>query len=221
MKGKNEYSEKEKAIFSGIMDLLNRGHQIHELKVADIAAAAGIGKGTAYEYFTTKEEIIRQALRYHVYREFEAFTAILSSQRHFTDMVAKIMDYTVDMLRARFSSMLFMVLNLGQSEMEKFLSEDSDLLMDIRSGMDECIAKMYETGREDGLIGADISVEDCRLVLYGILSAFTNEVIFMRHQSLLCHSPENSAKQPEQFKDEGSLTELKERTVRLILKALK
>ena len=61
-----EYSEKEKAIFKGIMDLLNQGHRIHELKVSDIAAAAGIGKGTVYEYFSTKEEILRQAVSYYV-----------------------------------------------------------------------------------------------------------------------------------------------------------
>ena len=51
MKLVNEYSEKEISIFKGIMDLLNQGYRIHEMKVADIAAAAGIGKGTVYEYF--------------------------------------------------------------------------------------------------------------------------------------------------------------------------
>ena len=56
MKLVNEYSEKEISIFKGIMDLLNQGYRIHEMKVADIAAAAGIGKGTVYEYFATKKK---------------------------------------------------------------------------------------------------------------------------------------------------------------------
>ena len=109
MKQVREYSEKEKSIFKGIMDLLNQGYRLLEMKVADIAADAGIGKGTVYEYFTTKEEIIRLALSFYVYEEYERFTALISNRQNFRDIITAIIDYTVDMLEARFSSLLFMV----------------------------------------------------------------------------------------------------------------
>lgn len=95
-----EYSEKEKAIFKGIMDLLNQGHRIHELKVSDIAAAAGIGKGTVYEYFSTKEEILRQAVSYYVYKEFEAFSSLINNQFRFEEIIYRILNHTVEMLKA-------------------------------------------------------------------------------------------------------------------------
>ena len=95
MKQTKEYSEKEKAIFKGIMDLLNQGYRIHEMKVADIAAAAGIGKGTVYEYFATKEEIIREAISYHVYQEYERLTALITEQPSLIATIVTIMDYLV------------------------------------------------------------------------------------------------------------------------------
>ena len=210
MKQVREYSEKEKSIFKGIMDLLNQGYRLHEMKVADIAAAAGIGKGTVYEYFTTKEEIIRQALSYYVYEEYERFTALISNRQNFRDIITAIIDYTVDMLEARFSSLLFMVLDLGQSDIRHLICDDGDLFTEIRAGMYEHVKHMYAIGRKEKLIGENVTLDDCRLAIYGIISAFTNEVIFMRNKW-----------QGKQLENADSLPELKERAIRLILKALK
>lgn len=48
-----------------------RDHGYHGAKMADIAAAAGVGKGTLYEYFPDKAAILNRAFD----RYFEAFTA--------------------------------------------------------------------------------------------------------------------------------------------------
>ena len=144
MKQTKEYSEKEKSIFKGIMDLLNQGYRIHEMKVADIAAAAGIGKGTVYEYFATKEEIIREAISYHVYQEYERLTSLIGKHLNLIDTIVTIMDYLVNMLRTRFSSFLFMVLDLGQSDIKQLISEDSNLFTEIRSGVHEHNEQMYK-----------------------------------------------------------------------------
>jgi AcrR family transcriptional regulator len=221
-----EYSEKEKSIFNGIMDLLNQGYGIHELKVSDIAAAAGIGKGTVYEYFSTKEEIIRQAVSFYVYKEYEAFTALVSNQHKFEDVIYKILNHMVDMLKTRFSSLLFMVVSLGESDIKQLIREDRALFTEILSGMNEFIMELFKIGKQERLIGEYVTFEECRLVLNGILSSFTNEVIFMRNNSLI-HGIEDS--QELSLRDdfcqaplieESSLTELKERVVRVILKAL-
>mgnify|MGYP000846995418 FL=1 len=210
MKQTKEYSEKEKAIFKGIMDLLNQGYRIHEMKVADIAAAAGIGKGTVYEYFATKEEIIREAISYHVYQEYERLTALITEQPSLIATIVTIMDYLVDMLRTRFSSFLFMVLDLGQSDIKQLISEDSNLFTEIRSGVLEHIEQMYKKGKEENLIGENVAVKDFSLVVYGIIAAFTNEVIFLM-----------DTRKDKNLKNSDDLLELKERAIKLILKALK
>lgn len=223
MKQINEYSEKEKNLFKSIMDLLNQGYRIHELKVADIAAAAGIGKSTVYEYFTTKEEIISQAVSYYVYREYERYTALISEEHGFVDIIEKIMDYTVDMLKSRFCNLLFIVFNLGESEIKELICKDRDLFITIQSGINNHFIKMFEIGRQEKLIGEDVSFYDCKLVLNGIISAFTNEIVFMRNKPTLSDksSSQDLFPQKEDMEYEEQLADLKERSLQLILKALK
>lgn len=58
-------NEKVAVIYEAVLELLEEGVDLSELKVADIAARAGIGKGTVYDYFDSKEEILGKALLHH------------------------------------------------------------------------------------------------------------------------------------------------------------
>ena len=51
--------EKKTQVYLGVISLVQQGRSLNELKVSEIAEASGIGKGTCYEYFSSKEEIIR------------------------------------------------------------------------------------------------------------------------------------------------------------------
>ena len=48
--------------------------------INDIALASGIGKGTVYEYFSNKEEIVQEAFRYFMRQMEPDFEAILISE---------------------------------------------------------------------------------------------------------------------------------------------
>lgn len=60
-----EYLPKEKAIYQAMLALFEEGADINSLTVAEITGRAGIGKGTAYEYFSGKEEMIAKAFFYN------------------------------------------------------------------------------------------------------------------------------------------------------------
>lgn len=60
-----EYLPKEKAIYKAVLELFEEGADINSLTVAEITGRAGIGKGTAYEYFSGKEEMIAKAFFYN------------------------------------------------------------------------------------------------------------------------------------------------------------
>lgn len=60
-----EYLPKEKAIYQAVIELFEEGADINNLTVAEITGKAGIGKGTAYEYFSGKEEMIAKAFFYN------------------------------------------------------------------------------------------------------------------------------------------------------------
>lgn len=71
-----EFSPKEKAIYQAVLDLFREGADLNSLTVAEITGKAGIGKGTAYEYFSDKEEMIAKSVFYHT----EAFCDNLYQQ---------------------------------------------------------------------------------------------------------------------------------------------
>lgn len=60
-----DYLPKEKAIYQAVLALFEEGADLNALTVSEITKKAGIGKGTAYEYFSDKEEMIAKALFYN------------------------------------------------------------------------------------------------------------------------------------------------------------
>ena len=60
--------EKVLLMYQAVSELLRDQKDIAKIKVADITSRAGIGKGTAYEYFSSKEDLIANALL-HEYSE--------------------------------------------------------------------------------------------------------------------------------------------------------
>ena len=69
----------ELAVYDAVVSLIRSGSSLAELTVADIAQAAGIGKGTIYNYFRTKDEIVAKALVYTVKKHVH--TARLAVQK--------------------------------------------------------------------------------------------------------------------------------------------
>ena len=61
---KKDLYPKAIAVYNAVLSLLKEGSDVTKLTVSDIAKAAGIGKGTTYEYFSSKDEIIAKSLIY-------------------------------------------------------------------------------------------------------------------------------------------------------------
>ncbi len=57
-------SPKVEALYKAVAALLLEGREIGKMKVSEITEKAGIGKGTAYEYFESREELLIDAIDY-------------------------------------------------------------------------------------------------------------------------------------------------------------
>lgn len=57
---------KVEKLYGAVRQLIQEGADVANVKVSSLTQLAGIGKGTAYEYFDTKEEIVACAVVYHV-----------------------------------------------------------------------------------------------------------------------------------------------------------
>ncbi|MEG1946745.1 MAG: TetR/AcrR family transcriptional regulator [Lachnospiraceae bacterium] len=82
-----EYRPKVKAMFEAVLELFASGCDLSTMKVAEITSKAGIGKGTAYEYFSTKEEIVLGALNYEFKRNMKQMMALLKSGKNFKEVI--------------------------------------------------------------------------------------------------------------------------------------
>lgn len=211
----DKYTEKQIHIFEGVMNLLKEGRQIHELKVADIAGSAGMGKSTAYEYFTSKDEIIREALTFHLRKNFLELTSYIFREKTFRNMMQNALDYLEESLEKRFTG-VFMVL-LSQKHDKK--NESSFMDEEMRLKLEEVVIgqmiKAMEIGQKEGQIGEDITLAEFKMVVFGLFSAYVHELFPLKITGCILD--------PLKVEDElnrKEIAELKKRTLMLILKAL-
>ncbi|MBQ8605076.1 MAG: TetR/AcrR family transcriptional regulator [Oscillospiraceae bacterium] len=103
-----EYSEKELVIFGGVLKLAQTGAPLSEITARRIADAAGIGKATIYDYFSSKEEILVHALVYTMQQQIDATRARLDKIDGFKGKIMFIYNDIIDKMENSMS--LFSVL---------------------------------------------------------------------------------------------------------------
>lgn len=88
--------EKMRLMFEAVSALVMEQKDIRALKVSDITAKAGIGKGTAYEYFTSKEELITHALMYEYSNKIVDLAKVVFEPKHFKERYYRILDWILE-----------------------------------------------------------------------------------------------------------------------------
>ena len=66
-------------------------------KIADIAQAAKIGKGTVYEYFKSKDEIFRAIEKMFIFDSIGQITNLTQSEKSPTEKIEEIISYSINM----------------------------------------------------------------------------------------------------------------------------
>ncbi len=86
--------QKRREIALACYDLTHQG--IKNITVAQVAKTAGIGKGTVYEYFENKEDIIFEIINIHIEEYHEDFTKSLNHTDSTKEKVFKLLKFVVD-----------------------------------------------------------------------------------------------------------------------------
>lgn len=79
-------------MYKAVLQMLEQGVDAGNIHVSDITEKAGIGKGTAYEYFDTREEIVACAIVYQVQYLFEWLENALKERKSFQEQLAFLLD---------------------------------------------------------------------------------------------------------------------------------
>lgn len=88
--------EKMRLMYEAVSELIKEKRELTNIKVVDITSKAGIGKGTAYEYFSSKEELVAHALIYEYSSKIQMLAQVAFTPNDFKDRVYRIMDWIVE-----------------------------------------------------------------------------------------------------------------------------
>lgn len=86
-------SPKVIAMYEAVGCLMEEGRDLYTLKVSDITEKAGIGKGTAYEYFDTKDELISKAIFYQIQSSVRRMAKAVEKEESFREKMYALMTY--------------------------------------------------------------------------------------------------------------------------------
>lgn len=143
-------NKKVLAMYQAVVDLLEAGVDITTLKVADITKQAGIGKGTAYEYFSSKDEIIAKALRWDLQQQLEGIENSLKQVHSMKEQIFMGLNWIEQSVHRKSMVIHFM---RASSKMEK-LQNPCEYVQD--EGMHEVIYKLCDLvlkqGEAEGVI---------------------------------------------------------------------
>lgn len=216
MDGQIQYSPKQILIFEGVMNLLQEGRPIHELKVAEIAEASGMGKSTAYEYFSSKEEILREALTYHMSENFKNMVQFVFEAKTFKGILEKALLYLEDSLEKRFTGIFLLAMSEHQVKSDKGHYMDPFMVEKMDAVTMRELERAMLIGKNEGSIAADVTLIDLKMTVLGFFSAFVHELLPLK--SIHCGikvEPDLGLENSEEM-----IKRLHERTVRLLLKTL-
>lgn len=171
-----EYSEKEIAIFNGLVALIKEGANPYSIKVSDIANAAKIGKGTIYDYFKSKEEAISKAIIYNINREIIKAFKKIDAKETFKEKFYEILNIIANNLDNNLCTLKLLLSSGGVQEFYKYLVDDRDFILKSLAFIDRGIDDFLELGFNEGVINFQNNQDYQRMAIYGAISGFSHYI---------------------------------------------
>ena len=151
--------EKKTQVYLGVISLVQQGHSLNELKVSEIAEASGIGKGTCYEYFSSKE--------------FDSFCGLLQFDQGFEAGFRQVLS-VMEKALSQFSPFQTLLSSVGKRELKQYVSEEK--MENIIHQMIRLIDLLLDQALEDGWVQLQQPREYQRFVLIGIMQAYCFQI---------------------------------------------
>lgn len=163
-----KYSPKETAIFDGIMKLLQNGERLYAIKVQQIADAAGMGKGTLYEYFASREAILANALIYFMWGEIQALEVEVEKQKTFISKFEAALDFAHSAMNSHASGFSLITSAMHEEGMHKALCEYANERIELTERLFSLLDTIIECGKNSGEV-ANVTAQYARMVSSGML----------------------------------------------------
>jgi TetR/AcrR family transcriptional regulator, cholesterol catabolism regulator len=157
-----EQARRRHEIFHQVVNVfLKKG--FHETSMREIAAAAGLGKSTLYDYFRTKDEILVYFFQDQLNDVTEEAQRIALQNSTADIRLRKIMEAYIESLQANKS--LFMKLTL---ESQRLKMESQKQIQDRRHAYQDMIRALIDEGMREGVFRKVNSLLAARLLISGM-----------------------------------------------------
>ena len=166
--------QKKQAIYNAVCTLWQRERNFDALTVQRIAQEAGIGKGTVYEYFKSREELLAETVANEMRRCADAVQQAVEDAETYEEKLAVLLKVADDFLRLQ---------TLGIQAIASYLRDgnelpplcDSPLWTDLARREDDVLLAVLRCGAAEGKL-TGIQEESRRLLalrslLYGYVAA--------------------------------------------------
>ena len=190
-KKQDALSPKVAAMYQAVYDLLLEDVDLGKVKVSDITSKAGIGKGTAYEYFETKEDIIAGAICEYLIN----FSRIIEERMYEKDTFMEAIEYLFNIFEEFDGSkeqnvfMKIFLLCIATIHSDFSVKLHHEFLK--RKSCDgsfpcpeqlrwECLTILVEKGIQNGEIRDDIPSE---YIVFSIISKVVTYLMYFMHRN--------------------------------------
>ena len=151
----NGFEKRAERIKEKIKDTVFRMLQTWEprkIRVADIAAEAGVSQVTIYNYFGSKEGLLRETFRDYLNRSIDDFEAFVGSGPTMKEVVSYILQYDKMTYRAFSPEMI-----------KQLLVDDADISREVdrvyRERILPFMERFFDEGKQRGEISTQVSTQ--------------------------------------------------------------
>ncbi len=167
-----KYKEKELTIMRALLDLISGGASIAEIKASDIADAAGIGKGTLYNYFTSKEDIFAKTIMYSIKTQLFTIFEQMRQAEGFQEKCYTVLRIVNGIIMNKNSDFHLVLFNVGGKDMEQFFNGDLAFVQEYLSLIHKRVLLLAGLGASEGVIPPYTDEEYTYSAFAGALMSF-------------------------------------------------
>lgn len=167
-----EPSEKVQKMYEAISAFVQEKRDIATIKVSDITSRAGIGKGTAYEYFSSKEEIIVHASLWICFQQNREMENELARFEGFKEKFLFLLEWMKNHKEQNDLIMKAMKGSFhgGCNQLKELLPDG--LIETAKEYMTTQINKLFDLGYAEGIFTQQ-DVEKRMIVFFGIMMQYS------------------------------------------------
>lgn len=172
------YSPKEILVFKGFNKLIEEGASINNIRVSDIAKAAGIGKGTVYEYFKSKEEVIAKSIFYEMQMEFISILEKSDKAVGFKEKCYVGFHEIIEITTKKLAYFQLLLTSKEIHEVFKCLDGDKNQIIEFRDYILSILEPTINLGLEEEIINPKLDKQYIQSTFISVCSGLSTMVHF-------------------------------------------